>query len=390
MTGSLGVAVVVLVLAGRFLAPLAIPRYPLPAVIAALVLDAVDQTIFQQVPNLNLDGYQQYDKALDVYYLTIAYISTLRNWSDPFAFGVARFLFYYRLVGVLVFELADARWLLLVFPNTFEYFFIAYELVRTRWSPLRLGHRRLIGLAAGIWIVIKLPQEWWLHVAELDVTDEVKTRAFGVDVATSWGAAVGHRPWVLVIAALVVAALALLGRSLVPRLPAPDWAFGVRVDERARGGAVTQVPSSLRASQRIFVRGPLIEKIVLVSLVSIVFAQILPVQATTVQIVLTAAIVIVLNSVVTHWFVMRGAQWRSTLAEFLAVSAINTGIVLGLVLLPGNGGASIDVPAALFFLLLLSLLVTLYDRYRMLRILRREDPAVILNTRPAAGAADGR
>lgn len=35
------------VVLGRLLLPLLIPRYPLPGVIAALVLDAVDQTIFQ-------------------------------------------------------------------------------------------------------------------------------------------------------------------------------------------------------------------------------------------------------------------------------------------------------------------------------------------------------
>ncbi len=29
------------------LVPLAIPRYPLPAIIATLILDGVDQTIFQ-------------------------------------------------------------------------------------------------------------------------------------------------------------------------------------------------------------------------------------------------------------------------------------------------------------------------------------------------------
>ena len=60
----------------RFLIPLTIPRYPLPGIIASLILDGVDQTIFQQFPGLQLEGYQGYDKALDIYYLAIAYIST--------------------------------------------------------------------------------------------------------------------------------------------------------------------------------------------------------------------------------------------------------------------------------------------------------------------------
>jgi len=79
-----------IVVAARFLVPLAIPRYPLPAIVTALIIDAVDQTIFQQFTNLPLEGYQGYDKALDIYYLTIAYISTLRNWTNLFAFKVSR------------------------------------------------------------------------------------------------------------------------------------------------------------------------------------------------------------------------------------------------------------------------------------------------------------
>src|SRR5262245_22461536 len=93
------------VLATRLLVPLAIPRYPLPAILAALVIDAVDQTVFQTFTTLDLAGYQGYDKALDVYYLSVAYLSTMRNWTNLTAFDMSRFLYYYRLVGVLLFEL---------------------------------------------------------------------------------------------------------------------------------------------------------------------------------------------------------------------------------------------------------------------------------------------
>ena len=83
---------------------------------------------------MNLDWYQGYDKALDIYYLAIAYLSTMQNWTNLYAFGMSRFLWYYRLVGVLLFEFTQIRAMLLLFPNTFEYFFIAYEAVRTRWT----------------------------------------------------------------------------------------------------------------------------------------------------------------------------------------------------------------------------------------------------------------
>ncbi|MEH3155804.1 MAG: hypothetical protein PGN29_10795 [Gordonia paraffinivorans] len=322
----MGTAVVLLVVAGRLLVPLLIPRFPVPAIIGALVLDAVDQTVFQQVPGLDISGYQSYDKALDVYYLAIAYLATLQNWSDPLAFGIARFLFYYRLIGVVAFEYSSQRWLLLAFPNIFEYFFIAYELVRCRWAPTRLGHRTLLLLAAGIWVLIKLPQEWWLHVAELDVTDEVKTTVLGAGLDDSWTVAIANRPWVLPIAAVVIAVLAIGIRIGARRLPAGDWPFGFDVSARTRGGRVARVPAGVRATQSAFVRGPLVEKIVLVSMLLLVFSRILPgVDATSPQIVVTVAILVVANSVISHHVAGRGVEWTSTVSQFIAVAAINAG-----------------------------------------------------------------
>src|SRR3954471_12646005 len=127
----------------RLLVPLLVFRYPLPSILASLVVDAADQTVFQQLTDLDLTDYQSYDKALDVYYLCLAYLSTLRNWRQQDAFVISRFLFYYRLVGVVLFELwdRDDRVLLLVFANTFEYFFIAYHVVALLWEPLSFGRR---------------------------------------------------------------------------------------------------------------------------------------------------------------------------------------------------------------------------------------------------------
>ena len=133
---------------------------------------------------------QAYDKALDNYYLAIAYMATMRNWKNNAAIRVGQFLFIYRLVGATLFELTHWRALLLIFPNTFEYFFIAYELLRTR-DPARASARYWILWAAGIWIFIKIPQEWWVHVAQLDVTDTIR-----------------KYPWLVPIVVAVVAAAA--------------------------------------------------------------------------------------------------------------------------------------------------------------------------------------
>ncbi len=360
--------VLALVVGGRLLLPLLIPWFPLPGVIAALVLDAVDQTLFQSFTSLELSGYQGYDKALDVYYLSIAYVSTLRNWTNHFAFRVSRFLFYYRLIGVALFELTQWRLLLFVFPNTFEYFFIWYEVIRLWRDPGQLRRSALVSAAAAIWIVIKLPQEFWIHIARLDLTDVLKTALFNAPPETTWGHLFEAVPAVFIGAivaavALIVALAWLAGRRLPPERGARFL--------MARPYAELDAPR-LRAARRAWAREiidrDLLEKLVLVTLVIVIFAQVFPgVQASTLQFAAGSALLILLNTGLSHWLARRNISWKNTLGYFLVVAAANiTGIAL-FQLLPG---ADLNDPAALFFVLLLSLIVTLFDRFLVVHMAR--------------------
>ena len=62
----------------RFVLPLFIPRWPLPAVLACLVVDGIDQSIFQAF-GFDPPGYQNYDKAMDLFYLSIAFLRRCRT-----------------------------------------------------------------------------------------------------------------------------------------------------------------------------------------------------------------------------------------------------------------------------------------------------------------------
>jgi hypothetical protein len=363
-----------LVLALRLLIPLAIPRYPLPAILAAFLLDGIDQTIFQRFTTLDLGFYQGYDKALDVYYLTLAYLSTLRNWTHRSAFAVDRFLLYYRLVGVLLFELTQVRAVLLIFPNTFEYFFDFYEGVRLRWNPLRMSRRLVLGAAAFIWIVIKLPQEYIIHVAQVDTTDWIKTTIFGVAATATWGAAAANRPLVTLALVVVLVVLVAGARWLIRyRLPPADHrprlaadAIPAAVAERSE--RIMRTPGPLRLTDPA-----LLEKVALVSLVSVVFAQILPgVEADVLAVTLGVALVIAANTALSAWLARRGRTPEATLRQFLALAGINTLLLLlYAALLPAANG-SLNLGHALFFALLLTLLVTLFDRYHPIHRARFE------------------
>ncbi|MGD8903386.1 MAG: hypothetical protein PVI67_07465, partial [Anaerolineae bacterium] len=286
----------------RFLVPLAIPRFPLPGILAALILDAVDQTIFQQFPGMELEGYQGYDKALDIYYLAVAYITTLRNWSNLFALRVSRFLFYWRLVGVALFELTHLRWLLLVFPNTFEYFFIFYEAYRLRWNPERMSNKLLIGAAAAIWIVIKLPQEYWIHIGQIDTTDWIKTSLFKVPADTSWAVISRTWPWVFgLVFALVAALLSAVCWLARRRLRPADYALSFSADAHQPAFSVEQVRGALANEASRIGDVALVEKIVLITLVSMCFGQVLPgVQATNLQFAVGVPVIVLVNTALSH------------------------------------------------------------------------------------------
>jgi hypothetical protein len=338
------------VVAARLLLPLLIFKFPLPGIVICMQLDGFDQTIFEQLTHMDLTYYQSYDKALDIYYLSLAYVATMRNWTSRPAFEVSRFLFYYRLAGGAIFELSGGthRWLLLVFPNTFEYFFVFYEIVRLRWDPAKLSTRAWVIAAAVIWIFIKLPQEIWLHVLKLDLSDAIRAV-----------------PWFLpAMIAGVVLLVVVFWFVVRPRLAPPDHPWQVaalpvpeEIDEAHERAAVRV------ARGRVF-DAWLMEKIVLVSLVSMIMASIMPnVTATPIQITISVAALIVVNSFIGLWNARRGAGLESIVATFVVASLVNVGLVLvaGQVL-PND--EQFFLAAGMFFLFLLTLIVSLYDRYR--------------------------
>lgn len=339
MAGTVVVAVVL----ARFLLPLLIPRFPLPAVVACLVVDAADQTIFVKAGVQNLDGYQSYDKALDVYYLAIAYVATMRNWRDPVAFQLARFLYLYRLVGVTLFELSGARWILFAFANTFEYVFIAYEAVRTRWNPNRMSPRALVLLVAFIWVCIKLPQEWWIHIAQLDFTDFM--------AAHPWA-------WFVIGGAAIALVVALVVNR--EKIPAADWPFTMAVDRHLP-------PLQGETGREPFWSWILLEKVVFVALLTVIFGHALPnVTVDNVRLAGGAATLALLNAAASQAIRRHGHTWAHTTSQFLATFAINVGIVVvAIALSPRASGAPSRL--AWFALVLLSMMIALFDRYRATR-----------------------
>jgi len=331
--------VITAIVLARLALPLLIPRIPL-IILAALVLDAADNSLLAHFSSIDLGPagpYQSFDKALDTYYLAIAYLSTMRNWTSTPAFRIARFLFYYRLVGVVAFELLDSRAMLLVFPNTFEFFFIAYEGLRTRWDPERWSGRFWLYLAAGIWVFVKLPQEYWIHVAKLDFTD-----------------AVADHPWfgALCLLGLVVLAWAVWF-EVRPRMPEPlpGWRFKAPPAPATPPRRAAGVPWS-----------ELAEKSILLTLLAVIVAEFLPsVHLSALDIAVGMVALVAANLAITTW-----GGGRVHFALLLPINFLL--IYAGSRALSDRG--NLPVASGLFFAYLTTLIVVLYDAYRPLRTAR--------------------
>jgi hypothetical protein len=336
------------VVLARFALPLLIPRYPLPGIIGCLLLDGFDKSIFEAF-GFDPPFYQNYDKAMDVFYLSVAYLASLRNWTNQAAVQISRFLFFFRQVGVVAFELTGLRALLLLFPNTFEYYFIAYEAIRSRWNPARFGLRFWLYVAGGIWIFIKLPQEYWIHIAQLDFTDMVR------DV--SW-----FGPLVVVVLLALAAVLFFVVR---PRLQPADWPWKLRADPLPAEIDEARERVAYQAAHRRVFDGTVLEKTFLVGLISVIFGRVLPgVEASSLEVFLGIAVFVAVNSAIGLWSARRGYSWESAFASFAVVFATNVGLVVVADLLLSRRDDSLRVVDTLFFVFLLSILTMLYDRYR--------------------------
>nr|BFE73267.1 hypothetical protein GCM10020092_065680 [Actinoplanes digitatis] len=262
---------------------------------------------------------------------------------------VAKFLYFYRLIGVVAFELSDWRPLLLIFPNTFEYFFIAYEAYRLFWNPARASLRAWITAAAAIWVFVKLPQEWWIHVAQLDVTDMI--------AAVPW-----FGPAIVVA---VVAICLIYWFAVRPRQRPPDWSWHVAADPLPVEAATVAARNRWIAAHGWLASSRTFESVVLVGLIWVIYSQVLPgTQASSVQTFVGTAAFVVVNAAVSLWVARSRRGVERALPAFCLRVLMNIAMVWSAGWLLARAGGEINEAAALFFVLLLSLITLLENRFR--------------------------
>jgi hypothetical protein len=115
----------------------------------------------------------------------------------------------------------------------------------------------------------------------------------------------------------------------------------------------------------------LVEKIVLITLVSMCFGQVLPgVQATNFQFGVGVPVIVLVNTALSHWLARRGFGWAFSAGQFLVLFAVNLVGLMAYALLRTRFDDPVSMANILFFVILLTLLLTLYDRYRQVYLMR--------------------
>lgn len=165
----------ILILA-RLILPLLILKYPLLGGAVAIMLDNIDwhtRYLFDIQP---LGEYQTIDKVLDLYYLSLLAL-VARNFKDTLMRNIILGLFFYRLIGVVLFELTGMRWLLFLFPNIFEnLFFFYYILLKVASYTPKISYTAL-GLMLIIVTLPKLLHEYTIHIIQNPFITHINTIA---------------------------------------------------------------------------------------------------------------------------------------------------------------------------------------------------------------------
>ena len=109
-------------------------------------------------------------------------------------------------------------------------------------------------------------------------------------------------------------------------------------------------------------------------LITAIFGMMLDLRVPPASLALAVAVVVVLATAISHWLTRRGSTPEGAVRQFLVTTVVIGTVVFGLTLitpLPGGEGALL---MTLFFVVLMSVLITMYDRFLPRHVARFERP----------------
>ena len=154
----------------RIVGSLFVLRWPFWGALIAVACDLFDLLLFNLFVVFEgwsgFAGYQVFDKWADQVYLAAFLIVALRDFA-PLPKRIAVALYLYRLIGFVAYETGVApREALFLFPNLFEFWFIAVAFTMRFRPAFAWASARAAGVLA-VLLAGKLVQEWALHVGRI-------------------------------------------------------------------------------------------------------------------------------------------------------------------------------------------------------------------------------
>ena len=157
----------VYLIALRLILPLSILKFPLLGALLAIALDYVDFELYRDFNHGNLEHYQEMDKILDMYYLSIeAYVTA--SFKNRTVKKTLFALYIYRFLGFILFTFTQNIWVLLIFPNVFEALFIFYLASKRIFKKdIIPSFKSLIPILL-ILFILKLIHEYFIHITTVE------------------------------------------------------------------------------------------------------------------------------------------------------------------------------------------------------------------------------
>ena len=149
----------ILILFIRTFGSLPVLFFPFIGSIFAIIVDLSDLFIMNFFQLGGVSDYQRLDKFADIFYLTLFFIVSLR-WNS-YEKLISIYLFLFRIIGLLLFFLFNERFILVLFPNVFEFWFILISGYKYFFNYI-ISRKTVIKLLL-ISIILKLPHEIFIH-----------------------------------------------------------------------------------------------------------------------------------------------------------------------------------------------------------------------------------
>lgn len=132
-----------------------------------------------------------------------------------------------------------------------------------------------------------------------------------------------------------------------------------------------QAKTELNTRPRRFFGMALVEKIALVWLVGIIFSLVLPdIRATTIEIALDGTVLLLTSTAVSQLISRRGVSWAAISVEFIVMLVVNFVIIMMISFLLPSFDGSFNLVNIIFFTLPFTVVITMLDRHRQIRLQR--------------------